>query len=347
MKKSTLITILAGLLVITAFALAGCAAEEGAEGPAGAQGAPGPQGPEGAAGPPGEAMTTADLSCTECHNDSTLITGKRSAWEQSAHGSGGVFARFGTRLPCANCHSGATFSERIAAGLDHSEVEAAAPDPTRQDCRACHQIHTTFTSADFALETTEPVELFAQGGAAYDGGLGNLCVQCHQGRRDIPAEEDGMISGISSHWGPHHGPQSTMMLGLGGIADEEGSPSAHYSVVQDTCVGCHMGDGRNHSFEPSVSTCQACHSDAEDFDINGVQTQVQAVANELGEKLVALGVIDENSPDGHPIVEEAPANVAIALWNWIYVAHEDQSMGVHNADYTLALLEKGLAALEE
>ncbi len=136
-----------------------------------------------------------------------------------------------------------------------------------------------------------------------------------------------------------------MLLGNGGSL--EGSPSAHYQLVEDTCVGCHMGEGRDHSFEPAIDRCQACHGDAEDFDINGVQTQVQALSDELGEKLLALGVIDENGPDGHPIVEEAPENVAIALWNWIYVAHEDQSNGVHNSDYAIALLEAGLAALEE
>jgi hypothetical protein len=44
-------------------------------------------------------------------------------------------------------------------------------------------------------------------------------------------------------------------------------------------------------------------------------------------------------------VEEAPENVGIALWNWIYVAHEDKSLGVHNAEYTKALLQAGIDAL--
>ncbi len=337
MHRKRLLIYLALLGVV--LLLVGCA---GAAGEPGEQGPPGPQGEPGPAGPAG---TMADLTCEECHNDTTLISGKRFAWAESLHGSGEVFARFGTRLPCAACHSGATFSERIAAGLDPNDVESAVPDPTRQDCRACHQIHTTFTRADFALETTDPVDLFAVEGATYDGGLGNLCVNCHQGRRDLSPAEDGVISGISEHWGPHHGPQSTMLLGEGGSV--EGSPSAHYNMVEDTCVGCHMGDGRNHSFEPSVDRCQACHGDVEDFDINGVQTQVRALTDELGDKLVALGVLSENSPDGHPTVTEAPENIGIALWNWLYVAHEDQSWGVHNADYTLALLEASLAALEE
>jgi hypothetical protein len=30
----------------------------------------------------------ADLTCTQCHNDTTLITGKKAAWEESLHGTG-------------------------------------------------------------------------------------------------------------------------------------------------------------------------------------------------------------------------------------------------------------------
>jgi hypothetical protein len=46
------------------------------------------------------------------------------------------------------------------------------------------------------------------------------------------------------------------------------------------------------------------------------------------------------------MVTEAPEAEATALWNYIYIAHEDKSLGVHNPDYTLDLLEASLAALE-
>jgi hypothetical protein len=287
-------------------------------------------------------MMASDLSCTECHNDSSLITGKKTAWEESTHGSGGAYVRGGSRS-CAGCHSGGTFSERIAAGLDPDELEAGDPNPTRQDCRACHQIHTTFTRADFALETTEPVDLFAYEDVTFDGGLGNLCGNCHQPRRVIGEAVDGMIEVTSSHWGPHHGAETIMLLGTGGAGGLEGSPSAHYMLVEDTCVGCHMGEGRDHHFEPSVAACQECHTDAEDFDINGVQTEVQEMLDELEEGLIALGWLDE---EGHPTVDFVPEDQAAALWNWIYIAHEDKSLGVHNPAYTKALIEAGLAALE-
>lgn len=285
------------------------------------------------------------LTCAECHDSSNLITGKRTQWAESGHGTGTAYRR-GTSASCAGCHSGNAFAERIEAGLDPNELEEGDPNPTRQDCRACHQIHATYTMQDFELRTEEPVHFYAIEGVTFDGGEGNLCVNCHQPRRDFPEAEEGMITGITDHWGPHHGPQSSMLLGVGGAGDVAGGPSGHYGAVTNTCVDCHMGDERDHHYVPAVATCRRCHPDARNFDINGVQTEIQALTDELGEKLVDAGLINENSPDGHPTVTEAPEAEAIALWNWILVAHEDKSKGVHNSAYTRALLEAGLEALE-
>jgi hypothetical protein len=287
----------------------------------------------------------ADLTCVGCHNDTTLIAGKETAWGETLHGTGEAFGR-ATSAGCAGCHSGGGFSAMVAAGQNPGEVEAGDPNPTRQDCRACHQIHTTYTSEDWALETTDPVALYAVEGSTFDGGQGNLCVNCHQPRRGFPAAENGVITGITEHWGPHHGPQSAMLLGVGG-AGAEGQPHIHYTAVENTCVGCHMGETASHSFAPSVAACQACHADAENFDINGVQTEIQAELDRLGEALVAAGVLSDITVDGHPTVTEAPEGLATALYNWIYIAHEDKSLGVHNPAYTRALLEAAFAALEQ
>ena len=105
----------------------------------------------------------------------------------------------------------------------------------------------------------------------------------------------------------------------------------------------------SHTFEAKIESCQACHSGAESFDINGVQTEVQAGLDELEAALLAKGWLEEGAPeDGgglHPAVETVPAGEAAALWNWIYIAHEDKSLGVHNPAYTLALIQEGLDAL--
>jgi hypothetical protein len=272
---------------------------------------------------------------------------KQAAWSESLHGTGEAYVR-GTSAGCAACHSGGGFVAAVDAGLNPGEVTVGDSEPTRQTCYTCHQIHDSYTTDDWALRTTEPVDLYAVEGVSFDGGEGNLCVNCHQPRRVFPEpDENGIIKGISSHWGPHHGPQSAMLLGVAG-AGVDGRPGTHYNVVEGTCVTCHMGEGANHTWEPQISACQVCHGDdVTNFDIDGVQTEIEELVFQLGERLVAAGLIDENSEAGHPIVTEAPLGQATALYNWIYVAHEDKSKGVHNPRYTRQLLEAGLAALPE
>jgi hypothetical protein len=138
-----------------------------------------------------------------------------------------------------------------------------------------------------------------------------------------------------------------MMLGVAGAGGVEGESSLHYREVENTCVTCHMGANADHTFAPSVDACSECHEGVENFDINGVQTEVQGMIDELGDLLVAAEVLSENGPDGHPTVTEAPENVGIALYNWLYVAHEDKSLGVHNPTYTKALLQAGLDAMNQ
>jgi cytochrome c551/c552 len=317
-RKLLVLIVLTG---IAAVVLAACAGQVGPVGPAGPAGSQGEQGPAGSAG--SEAMVP-DLSCKECHNDTTKITGKKTAWSESGHGSGEAYVR-GTSSSCAGCHSGGGFSTRIAAGLNPDEVEVGDPNPTRQDCRACHQIHTTFTGDDFALETTDAVTLFATGGtfALY------------------PPDADGIIEVNSTHWGPHYGAEAPMLMGLGG-AGVEGSPSGHALAVEDTCVTCHLGEDKSHTFEPDDSTCTACHVDAEDFDINGVQTKVEELGAEVLELLEAKGMFDDG-----PVIGFYPEAEAHALWNYIFVIEDDTSKGVHNSKYAIALLEAAVEALGE
>ena len=339
MRRSYGIVILAIVLVLAA--CTGEVGDSGPAGPAGPAGAAGPAGPAGDAGGAGSDASLGDLSCSECHDDTTLIAGKAAAWEESLHGTGEAYVR-GSSASCAGCHSGGAFSAMVAAGHNPGEVEAGDPDPTRQDCRACHQIHTTYTGSDWALETTAAVELYAFEGVTYDGGEGNLCATCHQPRRQIADAVDGMIEVTSTHWGPHHGPQSTMLLGIGGAGGVEGRPASHLTMVADTCVTCHLGEGADHSFEPSTAACVECHGEIDSFDFSGLQTDVQAMLDELEEGLIAKGWLDD---EGHPTVDFVPEAEAAALWNWIYIAHEDKSLGVHNPSYTKALIEEGLAAL--
>lgn len=335
------LTVMAMVMILV---MAACSGDTGEQGPPGPEGPPGPQGEQGEPGPAAEPASMGDLTCTECHNDTTELTGKQTAWGDSLHGTGEAYVRAAS-ASCAGCHSGGAFTEMIAAGVTPDAVEAGDPNPTRQDCRTCHLIHTTYTGEDWSLTTTDAVTLYAFEGATFDGGEGNLCSTCHQPRRQIPEAVDGMIEVDSTHWGPHHGPQSAMLLGLGGAGDTSGSAGAHASQVEGTCVTCHLGDNATHTFEPSVEGCVACHSGAESFDINGAQTKIQTMLDELEAALTSAGLLEATETGPEIVVGMYPEAQAQALWNWIYVALEDKSLGVHNPSYTEALLQASLDGL--
>jgi hypothetical protein len=321
------------LLVFMLLFIAAC----GAQGEAGPIG---PEGPQGEQGPAGPFAALEDVGCTDCHNETSLISGYQQQWSVSVHGTGEAFVRAG-RASCAGCHSGGAFSEMIAAGLDPSQVETADAHPSRQDCRTCHEIHTTYTGDDFKLETVAAVDLYAVEGATYDAGSGNLCVNCHQPRRAFSEAVEGMVEVTSTHWGPHHGPQSAFLLGYGG-AGLEGKASKHYNEVEDSCVGCHLGENQDHTFEPVIDSCTECHEDVESFDLNGLQTDVQAKLDKLAAYLESAGLFH----DGHPVVGIYPEDQAMALWNYIAIAFEDKSLGIHNPSYISDLLEISLAVFE-
>jgi len=325
--------LLTGLALLGAgLILAACAGQAGPSGPAG---------PAGPAGPPGE-VVAADLSCTECHNDTTLIVSKEAQFrENSVHGTGESFVR-GEGTNCAGCHGTEGAQARIAAGLPpHDPSVEGVVNVSPFDCRTCHQIHTTYTRADFALTGDGQPAPMEMTGGTYDGGLGNLCANCHQIRNELPVAADGNIDlGTDTRFGTHYGVEAQMLLGVGGLG-VEGSPSPHYQIVEDTCVACHMGEERNHTYLPDVERCQACHTDLEDFDFNSVQTEIEGMLAEVHELLIASGIMNE---EGRSIPGVYPEEIAMAMWNYKLVEY-DQSMGVHNSDYARALLTQALEAL--
>ena len=337
--------LLVGVLIAAAFVLTACAGETG---PAGPQGEPGPAGPQGE---PGPAMTTADLTCTQCHNDTSALGGKIYAWEESRHGTAGTaWIEEAGNQGCAACHSGASFVEAVAAGQSFDAYAKAEgitlPDATPQDCRTCHTIHTTYTTDDFALRTTAPVAMVISG-QTFDKGMGNLCVNCHQARRymaNFPAKDasGNAIAGqyaATTRFNPHLSNQADMLLGVGGGGTVTGSPSAHYTMTENSCTTCHLGESANHTFDASVSACVVCHTDAEDFDINGKVTEVEEKIALLTEKLQTAGLLDEEGTPVKGTYEEAQA---FPLWVYGFI-EEDGSTGVHNMKYTIALLDAALA----
>ena len=331
------------LLLMAAFIMA-CQGPDGGTGPAG------PAGPTGPAGPAG---VMAAATCSDCHNETTLVKARQVQYEASLHGAGFTFERNGTS--CAACHTSEGFMVLIETGS--TTLDAAVSDPSPVNCRTCHEIHSTYTENDWALRVTEPVDI-ALTGDTIDLGAGNLCATCHQPRTsyDVPVIGGGEVKITSTRFGPHHGPQSTMLFGLAGYGEYTGS-SGH-SLIKDTCTTCHMADAYGkqagghtwsmayeyHGHEvPNVAGCQTCHSDIEDFDVNGAVTEIEALMEELNNLLLAEGLITES---GSAVTGTYTSAQAGALWNYRTVALEDRSHGVHNPGYAKFLLETALDALK-
>jgi hypothetical protein len=131
----------------------------------------------------------------------------------SLHGSGENVAR-ATSTTCGICHGHEGFAERVESGFTITAATASTDNPTPINCRTCHQIHTTYTEADFARVTMDPVTMIYDGTTVIDVGEANICAQCHQPRpRDpLPVIDDtGTFSVTSPYWGPHLSGQSGLL----------------------------------------------------------------------------------------------------------------------------------------
>ena len=354
--------VLLGTLLIASVFVAACAGPQGAAGPAG------PAGPAGAQGEPGPAPAAADLSCTECHNDTTIILSKEGQFrENSVHGSGESFIRgegaSDSPSSCAGCHGTEGAKARINAGLPpHDASVTGVTNVSPFDCRTCHNIHATYTGEDWALTGAEQAVKMEYSEGTFDGGAGNLCANCHQIRNPKPEVVAGNVAIVSSRFGTHYGVESQMLLGEGGLG-LTGDPSPHYKGVGDTCVGCHMGAEFNHTYLPKVARCTECHSDAKNFDVDGVQTEVGEMLEELHQLFIEKklmnpdevanpsslwGIYDPAADKWSNPSADAPLTVpeavAQAMWNYKFVTY-DQSQGVHNSGYAKALLEAALETM--
>ena len=320
---------------------------QGPQGPQGEQGIPGNDGTPGVAGTAG---------CIECHNLDTKYE-VTYQYEGSVHATGSTAAR-SSSTSCAPCHSKQGFIETQYTGAD--KTVNGFPYPTRIDCGACHSFHETLELAeapDYALRTTDPVELLMYRAAGMDpvtvdlGDASNLCANCHQPRTAPPVDNgSGEFTVTSTHYGPHHGPQTTIMQGLGGyeIAGVD-YPNETPHTKASSCVTCHMHDG-DHEFEPSLASCNTteCHNgEITTLAANPRQISVANLLTTLRDELELAGLLEEDLETGefHPVTGTYPIDQVGALYNYETIV-DDRSMGVHNFKYVEALLQNSIAVFE-
>lgn len=307
---------------------------------------------EGPEGPAGEDGIDGNAVCLECHNAATqsLVA---EQYEESTHGTsntmydGSMVYEYANRVSCAKCHNNEGFKETQHTGLD--TVATAFAIATRIQCETCHEFHETLDfendGEDFAMRKTSAIALLMDDGATTIdfGDNSNLCGECHQPRTEAPTGS-GDFTVTSSHYGPHHGTQATILEGIKGyeVSGTESYPSSqHAHRTGSSCVKCHMNE-QNHTMEASLATCNECHDGLTDFDLNNVQTTIESKLAALQTALKSAGLLDA---DGGIITGTYPVDHVGALYNYEMIV-DDKSMGIHNPPYIKALLQNSIEALQ-
>jgi hypothetical protein len=267
------------------------------------------------------------------------------------------------------------YGEFILHPVTEELIPSANPEGYPQsepiDCTGCHADHRSFDfendGNDFAVRAIEPVQLALDPTISIDFsnsssdelGLSNLCIHCHQPRASyqIPSGVDD-ITITSKRYGPHHGPQSTILEGVMGanIFGSTGYPGVGTSAhrMGASCTSCHMGessDGTNggHSFINTESSCSNCHTSGIPSKVAGFDTDLQL----LKELLIANNLLDQEEyilgGDGENLASSdnpliVPVRIAQAIWNYKTIS-EDNSEGIHNPNYLRALLKNSIEVM--
>jgi nitrate/TMAO reductase-like tetraheme cytochrome c subunit len=288
-----------------------------------------------------------EAACLTCHNDDIILE-KRYELSLHDHATMANSLSRGGRAGCGRCHSHENFRNYVETGEDMS-LETV----TGLTCESCHTLHDSEDVENFSygLVLTGPQEFLTGGTESFgDNAASNLCLACHQPRRDytaydltpdVPADS---VFITSSHAGPHYGMMGSMLFGKG-ADDRNGTVALNQGEMAHTsvgCVSCHMSESNNHMFAPKVDNCTTCHSGAEDFDINGAATKMHDAIVAIEAKLVEKGWYEETDDGLHSLASSSsPLGMSgseyTAFWNY-NVIHADHGSVYHNPPYVKAII---------
>ncbi len=195
-----------------------------------------------------------------------------------------------------------------------------------------------------------------------DKGSSNQCACCHQSRvvSPVPVIGGPDFAITSSRIGPHHGPNTNLILGktpfeLPGTA----APTTNAHSTASGCITCHMSapcgytaGGHNmgiwydsHGTETMLKTgCTTCHTNATNLTtaIANLTADVTERMATLEAQLIAAGIY--NSTTGLANTGTFKADAVLAYLNYNTIK-EDRSNDAHNPEYIRVLLDNSITAM--
>ncbi len=226
---------------------------------------------------------------------------------------------------CAKCHNTRGYIQVLRSGQDFNTTWAQMPssEPAGITCSTCHDPHSASHAAQLRLPKAE------------------LCSSCHGIKW-----QNLMLTGQS------HDEYSTEDY-------TKVRPTNHNS--KDRCVMCHMAPAASpgvggHTLlmesakgKLNTAACVPCHGDVVDYNINGQQTAVQSWLDHLESYLKEQnggelpGFQPGNCNQCHrggtlPFKNDPTGKLDKAYQVYLFVKN-DASLGVHNSDYALKLLQ--------
>jgi len=357
MKNLKLIGFL--ILIASSFMFVQCTTDS-IQGPPGADGIDGIDGTDGIDGIDGIGAE----GCIACHSNSHTDP-IHDAYTSSGHSSGfsWKYGYAATSTSCAQCHNNQGYIDYLSKNFTIDGVQSVNPDGytamNAVTCNGCHSDHRSFDfendGNDFALRNIDPVDLVIDPSISIDFkndsdplGLSNSCTTCHQPRNSYPVPGGtDPIEITSSRYGPHYGPQSTLVEGIMGanIPGPEGYPGVASSTHRtgSSCTSCHMSESSDnskggHTWLPSEESCSTCHGSSAPSESSDFTSDMAT----LKQQLVDLGVLLE---DNSVVPGTYPSIQAQAVWNYRTILG-DKSNGVHNPKYIKALLKNSIEALK-
>ena len=209
-------------------------------------------------------VTLATENCAICHDGGHHVFPDQ--WRVSNHATMGAAQ---TRAGCVQCHNGAGFVNYIKSGKTPATQDLT--EKVAITCAVCHDPH----SAENPHQLRTMDVTLSNGEEVTGAGNGAICMNCHKSRQDAVDYTNNYLKNLSTHYGPHHGPQGDLLSGKNAITfgqNIESSP--HLAATTDACVRCHMYPGTtdangnvikvgSHSFRMSedgvdnVASCEA------------------------------------------------------------------------------------------